>query len=111
MWWHAVTKSNEHFSPSAANNALCIRIREHGPIRARLAQQCPEMTDAELDQYVASAEHAHRRLGELFEAACERSTDLPAWDLFHRLVQASMPWVAESNAGGFYSQCIHSLLK
>ena len=111
MWWRRREQPKERISPAVMDAALRIKVREHVPVRQPLAQQHPELTDAELDQCVAIAESAYRRLGELFDSVSKRSSDLPDFDVFFKFARAEIPWLSERNASGFFSQCVHSLLK
>ena len=111
MWWRRREQQKERISPAVMDAALRIKIREHVPVRQSLAQQHPELTDAELDQCVGIADSAYRRLGELFDSATKRSLEPSEFDDFFKFARAEMPWLSEHNASGYFSQCVHSLLK
>ena len=111
MWWRRREQPKERISPAVLDAALRIKVRAHVPVRQPLAQQHPELTDAELDQCAASAERAYRRLGELFDSVLKRSGGFPDFEVFFKFARAEIPWLSERNASGFFSQCVHSLLK
>ena len=111
MWWRRREQPAERISPAVMDAALRVQIREHVPVRPALAQQHPELTGAELDQCVAIAESAHRHLGELFDSVSKRPGKRPDFEDFFQSARADIPWLSERNASGFFSQCVHSLLK
>jgi hypothetical protein len=111
MWWPRRKVPRESLSPTMFDAALRIKVREHVTVRQSLSRQHPELSDAELDQCVSIAEAAHRGLGELFDSLLKSDDGLPDSEVFHALAHAQIPWISQDNISGYFSQCVHSLLK